>query len=567
MEPRSSIDQVTDAVAQVVAESTGLLGRALEATRSEDPPAGERRDRLNALIDLVLLGGHLLADSGGAVVEAAVDRIADDEDEPVLRATVGQWARLQRRIEIQNVGRSQGPVDFHATELIGPEETARIAAPSVESSGDLDPLEKAEVMLTLDVGDAPPGVYAGMLRAYNSDAWLLLEITVNRVTELEPAQLSGVVDELTARVRMMLGDRFAAIHQAKAMGDEKVDTVLKSVLEPHGRLLRSTLCAAACEAMGGAPDDAREAMVGIELVHTAMLIRDDIEDGATLRRKNPTLHTEIGIPKALAIADLLLALGTEEIAKAAERYPGVGPQLMSAYVHMLGRTAEGQARELLLRKAGAFEPGIEHAIRIMHDKTAWYTTLAPIQIGALIGAEAAPTPCRVLSWPDLMSYGTHLGLAFQLTDDLSNLGEPDGKNARGSDITEGKPTLILELLRGKLTDEEKQAFDSEIEAAALSVKGKEQAAADPDAVQAVINRLNDHNIVGEAADHVVEWCRQARADLALAFDEPLGEQSKPADGELPQWRIADFLSLLPQYLEFLVADRRAGNGGAPELSP
>lgn len=561
MEPRSSIEQVTDSAALIAAEVTGLLGRAMDATRREDPPAGERRDRLNALIDLVLLGGHLLADSGGAVVEAAVDRITDEGDEQVLRASVGQGGRLQRVIEIQNIGRSEGDAVFQATELIGPDETARISAPSVES-GRVEALGKANVKMTVDVGDALPGVYAGVLRVYNSDAWLPIEITVKRVVRVTPSEREEAVRELTDRVKSMLAGPFADICRAKAMGEENVDAMLASVLKPDGRCFRSMLCAAACQAMGGKPEDALDAMVGIELVHTAMLIRDDIEDGATERRGGEALHVELGVPKALAIADLLLALGTESMAKAAERFPGVGPQLMAAFVNMLGRTAEGQAREVLLRKENPFDLGIEQVVRIMHEKTAWYTALAPIQIGALIGAEAATDPRHLLSWSDLISYGTHLGLAFQLTDDLKNLDESDGKNASGSDIAERKPTLILELLRQKLSKDDQEALNNRIEAVALSRERNEQAPTDADAViQEVVALVDQHNIRSEIAALVIRWCRQAQADLALAFDEALGEGGPAGGSEGRQWRFADFLGLLPQYLEDAVAVWNAEDDG------
>src|SRR5262249_21161179 len=63
-----------------------------------------------------------------------------------------------------------------------------------------------------------------------------------------------------------------------------------------GKMLRSSLCIAMARATGAAIEDAVASAVGIELLHNALLVHDDVEDESDERRGTPTLHTLCGIP-------------------------------------------------------------------------------------------------------------------------------------------------------------------------------------------------------------------------------------------------------------------------------
>src|ERR1700679_188377 len=70
-----------------------------------------------------------------------------------------------------------------------------------------------------------------------------------------------------------------------------------------GKMMRPSLCIATARAFGASIDDALNTAVAIELLHNALLIHDDIEDGSEQRRGRPTLHIEHGIPLALNAGD------------------------------------------------------------------------------------------------------------------------------------------------------------------------------------------------------------------------------------------------------------------------
>jgi geranylgeranyl diphosphate synthase type II len=106
---------------------------------------------------------------------------------------------------------------------------------------------------------------------------------------------------------------------------------------------------------------------------------------------------------------------------------------------MTRRTVEGQAVELEWVRSNTWRLDDADYLAMVELKTSWYSFITPLQVGA-IAAGAAPDQL-----PPLEPLGRHLGLAFQITDDLLNLrADPEdyGKEI-GGDLWEGKRTLIL----------------------------------------------------------------------------------------------------------------------------
>lgn len=204
--------------------------------------------------------------------------------------------------------------------------------------------------------------------------------------------------------------------------------------------LRAALCLAACSAFGGSEDDALAAAAAIELAHNALLIHDDIQDGSAWRRGLPTLHRREGVPLALNTGDALAVLSFEVLRTSSSRLgQRLTSRILDEFTSALWRTLEGQALELGWRREGVTELSPQDYLELIVSKTCWYTTIAPLRIGALIG-----------SWGTadlgaLSRFGLLLGAAFQITDDVLNLtgGQATyGKEIRG-DLREGKRTLMV----------------------------------------------------------------------------------------------------------------------------
>jgi geranylgeranyl diphosphate synthase type II len=204
--------------------------------------------------------------------------------------------------------------------------------------------------------------------------------------------------------------------------------------------LRPALAIATCRALGGRLDQVLPTAAVLELFHNAFLVHDDIEDGSELRRGGPTLHRAHGVPIAINTGDGMLALALQPLL---ENMQGIGLsraiRVLEVVARMARESAEGQALELAWIRDGRWDLGDRDYLRMVWKKTAWYSFIAPVTVGALCAGADATRVRRLQHAAGL------LGLAFQIQDDVLNLQEDTGgygKEAAG-DLWEGKRTLIL----------------------------------------------------------------------------------------------------------------------------
>jgi geranylgeranyl pyrophosphate synthase/uncharacterized protein with NAD-binding domain and iron-sulfur cluster len=216
--------------------------------------------------------------------------------------------------------------------------------------------------------------------------------------------------------------------------------LVRDFIDRSGKGLRPALCIATARALGGRAEDAFPAAAGIEMLHNAFLVHDDVEDGSDSRRGVPTMHRRAGIPIAVNTGDSMNALALRFFRKAAERLgPAVGLRIFDEVDHMLVETLEGQATELGWVRDNDLSVKADDYLRLVLKKTAWYSFIHPMRIGALV----ANGDDRNLERFD--RFGYLLGLAFQITDDVLNLEgnlSRYGKEING-DLWEGKRTLLL----------------------------------------------------------------------------------------------------------------------------
>ena len=207
-----------------------------------------------------------------------------------------------------------------------------------------------------------------------------------------------------------------------------------------GKGLRPALCLATCEAFGGDVERALPSAAALELLHTAFLVHDDVEDDSELRRGEPTLHQRYGRALAVNAGDGLALLGLGAL-RDNERTLGrrLAGRIWAEFDFMARLTVDGQARELGWQRDGRTDLTPDDYLDLIMRKTCWYTTLLPLRVGALIGATGA------VDLEPLLRFGFFLGAAFQIRDDILNLtGSPEryGKEPLG-DLREGKRTLMV----------------------------------------------------------------------------------------------------------------------------
>jgi len=207
-----------------------------------------------------------------------------------------------------------------------------------------------------------------------------------------------------------------------------------------GKGLRPALCLSTCQAFGGSTEDALPSAVALELFHNAFLVHDDIEDESLHRRGSPTIHEKWGTAIAINVGDALNVLSMTPLLENL-RIIGLEKTLriFREIERMARESVEGQAMELEWVRTGDWNISDRHYHLMTAKKTCWYTCITPCRVGALvaIGSQADLEAFR--------RFGYHLGVAFQIQDDVLNLiaaEERYGKETAG-DIWEGKRTLML----------------------------------------------------------------------------------------------------------------------------
>lgn len=220
----------------------------------------------------------------------------------------------------------------------------------------------------------------------------------------------------------------------RALPDER-DLVTRSsshLLTQSGKRLRP-LCVVLASHLGTGPSPAAIDMaVAAELVHCATLLHDDVVDLSDARRGAPTARKIYGNAASIFAGDWLLIHALRRVHAA--HLPGVLDTLLATIDEMIA------AEAIQLENRGKIEPDRETYFRVIDGKTAALFRWAMYAGGRAGGLSEAE--CSALS-----AFGTHLGLSFQLMDDLLDLtGNPEvtGK-ALFTDLREGKTTFPLIL--------------------------------------------------------------------------------------------------------------------------
>jgi len=206
-------------------------------------------------------------------------------------------------------------------------------------------------------------------------------------------------------------------------------------------------------ATGRNPRPALRAAAAVEHFQSWMLIHDDIIDHAEERRGGPSVHRALaqahrrerlegmsddyGVGIGITLGDVEEPYTVESILSTPAP-PAAKLAALDEYVRMTRLTAFGQLLDI---RSGALDPGTvreDDVLAVHRFKSAIYTVVSPLKIGALLGGG------REARLRDLETFGTNIGIAFQLRDDVLGAGfdaEASGKSA--NDLIEGKRTLLV----------------------------------------------------------------------------------------------------------------------------
>lgn len=213
-------------------------------------------------------------------------------------------------------------------------------------------------------------------------------------------------------------------------GHPTFQAAVRHLFSSPGKLLRPTLVFLSAR-FGTRPD--REVVVNLaqslELVHTASLVHDDIVDRAELRRNVPTVNAMWGDDAALIVGDYLFAKAYALAAVLPK------PEVIAIVAQTVFALCDGELNEVTMERRLPSEDVYVERIEL---KTA--SLYAACCQGAALLTDAEPEHVAALG-----AFGTNLGLAFQITDDVLDVAgeEKDFGKTVGRDLAEGMPTLPM----------------------------------------------------------------------------------------------------------------------------
>ncbi|SDE83522.1 heptaprenyl diphosphate synthase [Pseudonocardia oroxyli] len=179
----------------------------------------------------------------------------------------------------------------------------------------------------------------------------------------------------------------------------------------------------------GSADEVVRAAAVVELVHLATLYHDDVMDSATMRRGAESANHRWDNTVAILTGDFLFAHASRLVAD-------LGPDAVRIIAETFAELVTGQMRET--RGPAAGEDPVAHYLRVIDEKTGSLIATA----GRFGGMFSGCTPEQVDS---LQRFGSVIGAAFQISDDIIDIASPSGDSGKtpGTDLREGVHTLPM----------------------------------------------------------------------------------------------------------------------------
>ncbi|MCB1127965.1 MAG: polyprenyl synthetase family protein, partial [Verrucomicrobiae bacterium] len=243
----------------------------------------------------------------------------------------------------------------------------------------------------------------------------------------------------------------ASLDEIAGPARNETEVLAREWLRRAGKRWRPFLTVATYRALSGTPDaelptDLRKVAVAVECFHKASLVHDDIEDDDAQRYGEKTLHQEHGVPVALNIGDLLIGEGYRLLA-ACDVDAARRAEMFRVAAEGQRELCCGQGAELLwTRQPDVLTP--LQVVDIFRQKTAPAFEVA-LRLGALYAGKHED--CAGV----LGAYSRALGIAYQIRDDLNDLGV-DGES---NDIAGLRPSLLLAVARERAKGEARDLLD------------------------------------------------------------------------------------------------------------
>ena len=303
----------------------------------------------------------------------------------------------------------------------------------------------------------------------------------------------GSIDRLIALTRDDMGKVNELILSKAGSHVELIPQIANHLISSGGKRLRPMLTLAAARMFGYSGEGHVKLAASVEFMHTATLLHDDVVDESDLRRGRRTARMIWGNQASVLVGDYLLGQAFRMMVEVGSLE---ALDILSSAASVI---AEGEVMQLGVSKN--LDTTEDDYLAVIKAKTAALFSAAG-EVGPVVAGASASDKAA------LRSYGTNLGLAFQLVDDALDYGGKAselGKNV-GDDFREGKVTLPVILSYRRGSAEERTFWKSAIE----------EAQSDDAALEKAIGLTQRHNSIADTiarARHFGEIARDALAPL------------------------------------------------------
>ena len=251
--------------------------------------------------------------------------------------------------------------------------------------------------------------------------------------------------EIQAPVRRELDAVFDELVRVVKADVPLINDVSEHLLRIKGKLFRPTLLLLSAQAVGNITAKEVTLAAVVELIHIATLLHDDSVDHSALRRGQPTVNAEFSHEVAVIMGDYLYSRAIEQLVKLESQEP---LEIMSRVTNEL---TIGEMREVVAHDGLDFSE--EDYESMILAKTASLISGA-CELGALAGGAEWRGPLR--------RFGTNLGAAFQIADDLLDYTATEQATGKpvGQDLREHKVTLPLIVAVPRMSPDERRLVEA-----------------------------------------------------------------------------------------------------------
>ena len=305
-------------------------------------------------------------------------------------------------------------------------------------------------------------------------------------------------EELLEPVAADLQEFERRLHESIAADLGPMASAMELIVKAGGKRLRPALVILSSRLGEPDPDFVFNLAMGIEFIHTATLVHDDLIDESPTRRGITTIHEKFGPNPAIIIGDYYFAKGANLLASIGE------PRIDAAISNAVMTICMGELLQMTSRNA--YDQSLDDYYRKIGRKTAQLVSTCCYCGGVVAGLGEDEIEV-------LRRYGYSLGMAFQIADDVldyvassAEIGKPVG-----ADLRQGTVTLPLMLaLQDERTGERLRAI--------LAARSLDDAD-----YEAVVRLVRQSSAIGAAEQHAHDFAGRARAELSSFADSPARE--------------------------------------------